>query len=191
VSALALTLALPAASGARAPKHRRPPPVQRCAGADTPATVASAQQMRGALVCLINIQRAQRHLPTLRSSAFLDRSAQTWTDVMVSTGNFTHGPGNAFAVRISATGYNWQTAGENIATGYPTPRSVVAAWMASVDHCRNIMDPSFRDVGTGVNPRPVSGAASGPATWTQDFGLLQSQSAPSGNLRPMEGCPYR
>ena len=172
-------------------KPRRRPPIQRCLGADAPATVAPAQQLRTAVVCLVNLQRTGRHIPALRASPLLDRSAQGWTDLMVLTGNFSHGPGNAFALRISAAGYDWQTAGENIATGYPTPRSVVTAWMASADHCRNILNPAFRDVGTGINPRPVRGAATGPATWTQDFGLLQSQSPPSGNLRPADGCPYR
>jgi uncharacterized protein YkwD len=145
--------------------------------------------MRAAVVCLINQQRNAHGLPGLKVSQRLNRSAQNWNQAMVGSGNFTHGVN--FAARISGVGYNWQTAGENIASGYPTPRSVVAGWMASTDHCRNILDPSFRDVGTGVNPRPVTSAANQPATWTQDFGLLQSQSPPSGNQRPMDGCPYR
>jgi uncharacterized protein YkwD len=145
--------------------------------------------MRDAVVCLINFQRTRRRLPAVRPSPLLDRAAQVWTDVMVLTGKFGHG--NGIGPRISAAGYDWQTAGENIATGYPTPRAVVSAWMASPDHCRNILDPLFRDVGTGVNPRPVSGVASGPATWTEDFGLLRTQSPLSGNQRPMKGCPYR
>ncbi len=109
---------------------------------------------------------------------------------MVLTGQFTHGPGDAFARRISSTGYAWQTAGENIATGYPTPRSVVAAWMASTEHCRNILDPAFRDVGTGEADAPVGAFASGPATWTQDFGLRIGQPLASRNSGPMNGCPY-
>ncbi len=146
--------------------------------------------MRAAVVCLVNQQRRQHGLPALATSDQLNRSAQAWTSVMVLSGQFTHGPGDAFAKRISAAGYNWQTAGENIATGFPTPRSVVAAWMASTDHCRNILDPAFKDVGTGESNSAVGTAASGPATWTQDFGLQLGQSAPSHNQGPMNGCPY-
>jgi uncharacterized protein YkwD len=146
--------------------------------------------MRAAVVCLVDQQRARHGLPALAASGQLDRSAQAWTNTMVLTGEFTHGPGNAFAGRISATGYNWQTAGENIATGFPTPRSVVAAWMASTDHCRNILDPAFKDVGTGERGAAVGSVASGPATWTQDFGLQMGHSAPSHNQGPMNGCPY-
>jgi uncharacterized protein YkwD len=162
----------------------------RCPGADSRASASSVETMRSAVVCLVNRERAERGLPALGASGQLNRAAQRWTDTMVRTGRFTHGSGDAFAKRISTTGYGWRTAGENIATGYPTPRAVVAGWMASADHCRNILDPSFRDVGIGQDDSPVRGFASGPATWTQDFGLRIGQSAPSRNRRPMEGCPY-
>lgn len=161
---------------------------QQCANADTPATSASASEMRVAVVCLINQERNAHGLPTLKVSTKLNRSAQDWNQSMVASGNFTHGTN--FAGRISAVGYNWQTAGENIATGFSTPRSVVNAWMASPDHCRNILDPSFRDVGTGVSPAAVGSWASQPSTWTQDFGLLMSQNALSRNSGPQSGCPY-
>lgn len=191
---LGAALWLPGVSGARLARrpteHHRRHRAGRCAGADLAATAASVAQLRSAVVCLINGQRTLRHLPALHVSPLLNRSAQAWTDVMVATGNFTHGPGDAFALRISAAGYDWQTAGENIATGYPTPRAVVRAWMASPGHCRNILDPSFRDVGTGESPHAVGSSSNGPATWTQDFGLLRSQSALSGNRGPQNRCPY-
>ena len=159
-----------------------------CPWANTPATSASISEMRSAVVCLVNEQRNAHGLPSLRASTKLDRSAQSWNQWMVTTGNFTHGTN--FAGRISAVGYDWQTAGENIATGFSTPRSVVNAWMASPDHCRNILDPSFRNVGTGVTASAVGSWASQPSTWTQDFGLLMSENPLSGNTGPQNGCPY-
>jgi uncharacterized protein YkwD len=161
---------------------------QQCPDADTSATSATLGQMRAAVVCLINQQRVAHGLPQLKVSARLNHSAQTWNEAMIASGNFTHGVN--FAGRISAVGYNWQTAGENIATGFTTPRSVVQAWMASPDHCRNILDPNFRDVGTGESPAAVGTWATQPSTWTQDFGLLMSQNAPSRNTGPQAGCPY-
>jgi uncharacterized protein YkwD len=161
---------------------------QPCANADTPATPVNAVAMRAAVVCLINQQRALHGLPTLKVSAKLNRSAQSWNDWMVGSGQFTHG--NNFAGRISAVSYNWQAAGENIATGFATPHAAVQAWMASPDHCRNILDPSFRDIGTGVSDAAVGTWATQPSTWTNDFGLLMSQNAPSHNTGPQNGCPY-
>lgn len=138
-------------------------------------------------MCLINEQRRAHGLPRLRESRRLDRSAQGWTDTMVRDGMFTHG--SDFAARITAAGFTWSTAGENIATGFPTPRSVVDAWMASTGHCQNILSPSYADVGTGVDNHGIRGYG-GPATWTQDFALPQGASPPSNNSGPAAGCPY-
>ena len=159
-----------------------------CAHADTRATRAPRREMQSAVLCLVNKQRAAHHLPALHGSSLLNRSAQGWTNVMVASDTFSHG--SDFAARISAVGFNWASAGENIASGFPTPRAVVNAWMRSPDHCRNILSPVYREVGTGVSPHPVRGAASGSATWTQDFALPMAQSPPSGNYGPADGCPY-
>jgi uncharacterized protein YkwD len=161
---------------------------QQCPNADTPATSGPVDPMRAAMVCLINQQRNARGLPSLRDSSQLNGSAQGWSQTMVATGNFDHGAN--FTARISGTGYDWQLVGENIATGYPTPQSVVDAWMTSQDHCRNILDPSFRDLGIGVTDAPIVSLDTDASTWTADFGLLMSQSAPSRNGGPQNGCPY-
>jgi uncharacterized protein YkwD len=159
-----------------------------CANANTPAAGAPAQEMRDAVVCLINQQRGKFRLPELTASSQLDRSAQGWTDQMVAQNVFTHG--TDFSNRISAVGYDWSNAAENVGTGFATPQSVVTAWMASPDHCQNILSPVYADVGTGVNPNPVQAAATTGSTWTQDFGLLMSANQPSNNFGPANGCPY-
>jgi uncharacterized protein YkwD len=147
----------------------------------------SRQATKDAVVCLINQERTARRLPSLHESPLLDRSAQSWTDWMVAVGSFTHGAD--FAARISAVGFAWAAAGENIATGYVTPRGVVNAWMASTGHCRNILTPNFTSVGTGVVHRIVGGGTNG-ATWTQDFALARGHRPPSGNWGPANRCPY-
>jgi uncharacterized protein YkwD len=124
----------------------------------------------------------------MQANRRLDRSAQGWTNVMVTDGEFSSG--SDFSARISAVGFVWSAVGENIATGFPTPRDVVDGWMGSTGHCQNILSPSFADVGTGIRAMPVRGFASGPATWTQDFGLAVGQHAPSGNVAAAAGCPY-
>jgi uncharacterized protein YkwD len=186
-----LTIAAPAASA----HHGRPDPVAHmalrssaCANANAPATQATKQAMRKAVVCLINKQRSSRHLPALTEQSQLERSAQGWTNKMVTHDDFTHGA--AFWTRIQATGFDWQFAGENIASGFATPQQVVTAWMGSEGHCRNILDPQYLSVGTGVSSRPVASAASGAATWTQDFGTTLAQHAPSANWAPANGCPH-
>ena len=73
--------------------------------------------------------------------------------------------------RIAACGYGdgW---GENIAFGYPTPESVVAAWLTSDGHRRNIENPTY--VVTGVGVATDEG---GPLTWAQVFGTSAAGSS--------------
>jgi uncharacterized protein YkwD len=174
----------PAGAASSRSHHRRP---HSCANANAPVGATSRQATKDAVVCLINKQRAAHHLPALRESSLLDRSAQGWTNTMVATGVFTHGAD--FGARISAVGFAWRAAGENIATGFLTPRAVVSAWMGSIGHCQNILDPAYTNVGTGVVHRGVGVGGRG-ATWTQDFALAAGRRAPSRNSGPMDGCPY-
>ncbi len=161
----------------------------RCAAARTPVARAARATLQRSVVCLVDGERRRRGLPALTANARLNRSAQGWTDTMVAEGIFSHG--TDFAGRITAAGFHWSSVGENIATGYGSPAAVVAAWMASAGHCRNILDPTYRYVGTGVSGHGIPGVSSQAGTWTQDFGLRMGQRAPSDNWGPANGCPYR
>jgi uncharacterized protein YkwD len=190
VSTATLLAAAALAPTAGAQQRRSAHPARRaqtrCANADASASAVPKPAMRDAVVCLINQQRAAHHLPALRAHRLLDNSAQRWTNAMVSSGQFTHGVN--FGARITAAGFPWSAAGENIATGFQTPRQVVTAWMASPGHCVNILDPTYADVGTGVSSHRLG--PYGPSTWTQDFGLSRGHAAPSRNTGPASGCPY-
>ena len=126
-------------------------------------------------------------LPPLRESGLLDRSAQGWTNTMVATGTFTHGAD--FAARISAVGFEWSSAGENIATGFLTPRAVVTALdgqhRALPEHPQPHVHQRrhrriHRAVGVGAQRRDL------------DPGLRTGRRAAGavGQLGPANGCPY-
>ena len=128
------------------------PRSSRCPGAGTPATAASAA-MRAAVVCLVNQQRARATSRRCTPIAGSTAPRSTGPTAMVATDQFTHGSelrrdGSA---PPASTG---QAAGENIATRLPDPaRRSSRGWMASTGHCHNILDPTYQDVGTGVNAR--------------------------------------
>jgi uncharacterized protein YkwD len=161
-----------------------------CANATTRARAASAPVMRRAVICLANRERAHYGLPALRESHKLNVSAQNYTAEMVRRDFFSHTApnGSTPGARIAATGFQWSWAGENIASGFSTPLSVVTAWMNSQGHCYNLLAPVFRDIGVGVSPHSVAGA--GGATWTQDFALPMGAHAPSRNWGPSNSCPH-
>ena len=151
-----------------------------------PIAAATHGQLDRTVICLVNRRRREFALPPLKPSSRLDRSAQGWTDYMVARGDFSHG--SNFGQRLSAVRFHWSQAGENIATGFPTAASVMGAWMRSRGHCRNILAPTFADLGVGVSQRGIGDAGSG--TWSQDFGLRVGTRAPSGDWRPADRCPY-
>jgi uncharacterized protein YkwD len=193
-----LTVALPTAASARTHRHHhhrshhhrarthRAGAASTCPNANAPANQTSFDQLRAAVVCLINKQRTARGLPALHHSLKLDHSAQGWTNAMVNRSFFSHGAN--FAARITAVGFVWSIAGENIATGFLSPSDVVQAWMHSPEHCRNILSPAYAFVGTGVRGDVVSGFGSGAGTWTQDFALPMGHRQPSGNWGPANHC---
>lgn len=105
--------------------------------------------------------------PALAYNAQLEQAAQGHATDMATRNYFSHTSldGRTMAQRISATGYAWRTIGENIAAGQPTPEQVVAGWLASEGHCRNIMNPSFRELGVGY-----AQGGSYRHYWVQNFG---------------------
>lgn len=69
--------------------------------------------------------------------------------------------------RIQRAGYRYRSMGENIAAGQRNPEEAVAAWIKSPDHCANLMNPVFTEMGAAlaVNSRSALGKY-----WTQEFG---------------------
>src|SRR5581483_7843753 len=118
VSTGTTTPTVPAGTTATAPQV---PAV--CPNAQASAANTTPQVLRAAVVCLVNQQRAERGLPGVSENVLLDTSAQVWTDTMVVTQVFSHG--TDFTGRLAKVGYDWSNAGENIATGYETPATVI------------------------------------------------------------------
>ncbi len=71
------------------------------------------------------------------------------------------------AQRVERVGYRYRSTGENIAAGPTTPEDAVAAWLKSPEHCANVMNPAFADMGSAyaVDPKSDMGVY-----WTQVFG---------------------
>jgi len=55
--------------------------------------------------------------------------------------------GRSPADRVRAVGYREKLVGENIAYGPKSADEVVQGWIDSPDHCENIMDPRFAEMG--------------------------------------------
>ncbi|MEU4196079.1 CAP domain-containing protein [Kribbella sp. NPDC026611] len=71
--------------------------------------------------------------------------------------------------RMADAGYHGSSWGENIAAGYDSAQRVVAAWMQSDGHRKNMLNCRFTVIGIGYDPGQVR-SDWGPGSWVQDFG---------------------
>ena len=108
--------------------------------------------------------------PPVSWSGNIAMAAWLHSSDMALNGFFSHtgSDGSSAGQRITRQGYSWHTYGENIAVGYPTVASVMAGWLASEGHCRNLMDPDFTEIGAGY---AVGAFGGNPAAryWTFDL----------------------
>ena len=95
--------------------------------------------------------------------ALLHQASHAHTIDMRDNDFFSHtgSDGSSFSQRINDTGYSGSPVGENIAGGGTEPAGVVARWIDSDGHCRNIMNGSANQIGVGY----VSGGQWG-SLWT-------------------------
>ena len=139
-----------------------PPGGSGTSEAMSPGELAWAQEV----LDLVNRERARVQAPPVEwhpeatDAAYLhsvDMDVRSFFDHTNPDGD---GPGT----RLREAGVNWGSYGENIAEGQKTPQDVMAAWMDSDGHRRNILDPAFTHLGIGVHTSPAGGP-----WWTQDF----------------------
>jgi uncharacterized protein YkwD len=163
-----------------------------CPGADAVVGVQDAPALVQPTLCLLNAERAAAGRRPLVEAAQLTGAAVSYSAEMVGAGFFAHrAPGGPdLPGRLSKAGYlsRWTTewiVGENLAwarASAATPRAIVAQWMASPAHRRNILEPAFRDIGIGVAGGTPGDPAEG-VTVTTDFGERSSQAKPPRRLR--------
>jgi uncharacterized protein YkwD len=110
------------------------------------------------IVRLTNQYRKARKLPPLTSNDLLAKCAQDHAANMARQDK--HGDdrrnghvldGKDFQFRIDASGYKYAGASENTAMDRGTTvRAMVARWMGSPGHRKNMIDPNFTEIGVGA-----------------------------------------
>jgi uncharacterized protein YkwD len=155
-----------------------------CQNTELLPETGNLEQIRAAVLCLVNQERARDDELPLRVSSLLEQAAQGHSEAMVSEDYFAHiAPNGETPVdRVQATGYipNAEvgyTLGENIAWGtleLATPSAIVAAWIASPEHLANILTSAYLETAIGVETAAPPSLANGQpgAVYTQEFGVI-------------------
>ena len=178
------TTAAPRRPGRTTTTRPAPRPTAAPTTADAPAagSRSTAQKLASDLFDRLNAERRARGLAALDWDGDLARVAGDWSAEMASSGNFRHRDLGA-AGRLPGMA-KFSALGENIAwvEGYPSMGNQLhVGWMRSEGHRANMLQRGFDSVGIGV-------VCSGGRAWaTQNFGRLDSSSAPSmGSSTPAE-----
>lgn len=155
-----------------------------CPDVDAPPGAIGIARSTAAVGCLVNHERTAAGLGALAVDAQVRRAAQDYAVDMATRRFFAHESpeGSDPGSRLLAAGFGWSAYGENIAAGQPTAREVMADWLASPGHCRNLMTAMFTVAGYGV-----ATAADGPY-WVQEFGRPLT-SGVLASARPAPACP--
>ena len=87
--------------------------------------------------------------PALEWSDLLANAAHKHSLEMVTLQRLTHiSPSNQNAGdRINAVGYQWRSYAENLAKGVYTDASVFKLWINSPEHCNNIANAEYTEMG--------------------------------------------
>lgn len=124
--------------------------IQTCLVLDTPIQIPTVYE--GRVMSLSNDYRASKGLPILLMNEDLMNSAQMKANDLCVYGNWSHasGRGDAFSAFIAASGYDYRTAGENLAKGYDGAAGAFNALVASPHHLANVVG-AYRDMGVGFS----------------------------------------
>ena len=103
----------------------------------------------------------------LALDSFLNEAAQAHALDMSAQNFFSHtgSDGSSFVDRVRRTQFSGSPIGENIAAGQRSPQEVVAGWVDSDGHCRNLMNPQATKLGVGYTTGGQFGTL-----WVQVFG---------------------
>lgn len=132
-----------------------------CPNAGEPATDLTAEELRRAVRCRINLERAARDRGPLARDPGLQRAARRHAETMVLTDCLAHRCGEEVELeeRIRREGYfvgadAWEFAESTGCAA--SAKAMVTNWMESHFHRVNILDRAYQDVGVGAVQEPVA-----------------------------------
>ena len=107
----------------------------------------------------------------LRWNTALQNAATAHSTDMATNNFFAHQSatnGTTLRERVPAAGYNYSSAGENLAAGQSSIAQVVSEWLASPSHCATMMKANFVDMGVSCK---ANAATTYGTYWTMELGV--------------------
>lgn len=135
-----------------------------------PPSQSAAAPVSARVLALVNEARSQPRTcgqqrfsaaGPLRHDPLLERAAALHAQDMAQGSYLEHRgrDGSSPDSRATRIGYQWRNIGENIASGQTTAEQVVQDWLRSPEHCANLMNLAFTEMGLAyaVDTRSAAG----------------------------------
>ena len=144
----------------------------------TPPAAQDLSEVRRRVLELTNQARARARrcgparyavVPPLTLNTTLARAALGYAQDMARFGYMSHTGRDAStpAQRLTRSGYRWIEMGENLASGVMSADEVVNGWLHSPEHCANLMNRLYREMGVAFAFSPENNAG---VYWAMEFG---------------------
>jgi uncharacterized protein YkwD len=133
------------------------------------AGLTDVQAARERMLSIVNAARLVEGRPPLTLDPRLNAAAQAHAQDMLAQTYYAHqSPGGTLPrQRVRTAGVSADLIGENLAAGQTSVENVMEAWLHSVDHRRNILDPRFTQLGVGIAVGSYQHKYK--VLWVQDF----------------------
>ena len=109
------------------------------------AHAVSSSKYESDVIAYANVQRVKAKKVKVKASSCVDRYAEAQASKMAKAKRMYHQD-----LMTIARACKLNLVGENVADGFPSGKSVTAAWMASPGHKANLLHKDFRLIGVGA-----------------------------------------
>jgi hypothetical protein len=111
------------------------------------------------VIQLVNQERLAQGLGALSENSLLSSAARDKLNDMIKNDYFAHTSPQGVSPWhwIEKSGYDYKYAGENLAINFSSAESQHKAWMASPTHRKNILNPSYKEIGVAVGQGKIDG----------------------------------
>lgn len=151
-------------------------------------------RVRAEMLSRVNAVRTAAGLPILVPDPSLDEAAQAHAQDLLARTYYSHvsPEGSTPMSRVQAAGYPAEAVAENLHQIAGSVEEVMAGWLHSPGHRRNILDPIVSELGVGVAVGPGYGLDPNGyrVIWVQNFGRpssVRKAGTSGGNARTAGG----
>ena len=125
-----------------------------------PESVFFADITKSSLIEMTNQEREKLGIGILKENSKLDEAALLKAQDILDNDYFDHYSPQGISpwYWFQQVGYNYKTAGENLAVGFLDSKEVYDAWLDSFSHKENLLNPNYNEIGIGIAKGDLNGS---------------------------------